>query len=39
MDDDKTNMRKVTREGKLNGSEVSDALAMLGMIFLSVVHG
>lgn len=38
MDDDITVMRKVTRKGKVNGFEVSGALAMLGMISLNVVH-
>lgn len=26
-------------KGEVNGSEASDALAMLGMIVLNVVHG
>ena len=33
-----TNMRRVTRKGKVNGSGVSDALAMLGTVVLNVVH-
>ena len=31
-------MRKVTRKGKVNGFEVSYALAMLGTVVLNVVH-
>ena len=30
-----TDMRKVTRKGKVNGSEVSNAFAMLGTIALN----
>jgi len=35
MDGGSTNMRKVTKTGKVNGSEVSDALVMLGVVFLN----
>jgi len=38
MDCGNTYMRKVTRKDKVNGSEVSDALAMLGTVVLNVVH-
>jgi len=38
MDDNKTVKRKVTMKGKVNGSKVLGALALLGMIVLNVVH-
>jgi len=38
MDDDRTVMRNVTRKGKVNGSEASGALAMLGTIVLNIMH-
>lgn len=31
-------MRKVIRKGKVNGFEVPDALAKLGIIVLNIVH-
>jgi len=31
-------MRKVIRKGKVNGFEASDALAMLGIVVLNVLH-
>jgi len=38
MDGGNTDMRKVTRKDKVNGSKVLDAVAMLGTVFLNVVH-
>ena len=38
MDSSSADTRNVTRKGKVNGSKVSDALAMLGTIVLNVVH-
>jgi len=32
------NMGKVTMKGKVNGSKVSDALTMLGIVILDVAH-
>ena len=33
-----TNMRRVTRKGKVNGPEVSDGLTKLGTMVPNVVH-
>jgi len=38
MDGGSTDMRTVTSKGKVNGSEVLDALAKLGTMILNVVH-
>jgi len=38
MDGGSTNMRKVTKEGKVNGSGLSYALAKVGTMILNVVH-
>ena len=38
MDSGSTIMRKVIRKGKVNGFEASDALAMLGIVVLNVLH-
>jgi len=39
MDNGSTIISKVIKKGKVNGFEVSYALAMLGRIVLNVVHG
>ena len=38
MDSISADIRKVTRKGKVNGSEVLDALSMLGISILNIVH-
>jgi len=38
MDGGSIDVRRVTKKGKVNGSEVSYALAMLGMNVLNFVH-
>ena len=38
MNGGRTIMRKVIRKGKINGFEVSYALAKLGTVVLNVVH-
>ncbi len=38
MDGGTTDMRKVIKKGKVNGSEVSYAWAKLGTMVLKVVH-
>lgn len=38
MDDETTVMGNVIKKGEVNGSKVSNALDMLGIVVLNVVH-
>ena len=38
MDHGSIDMRKVTRKDRVNGYEAANALAMLGIVVLNVVH-
>ena len=38
MDDGNIFMIKLTKKGKVNGTEMSDGLTKLGMVVLNVVH-